>query len=249
MKKILHCLSSIHYGGTEMAIYNYLSAMDRSELDIHILVLYKADYPMAKDFEKLGCTVHYLTSKANSFFARPKELKQFFLAQKFDIVHINSMSASKYRYAKIAKKAGVKQVIYHSHGAGIDGIYKILHNLGKSKLNKWCDKKYACSQMAGEFMYNGEFEILNNAIDLEKFAFNEKERSQLRKQYNCEDKLVIGCVGRLTAVKNHKYLIEVAKALINKGEENFIFVLCGDGEIRNELMMQIENENLTKKFI
>ena len=74
-----------------------------------------------------------------------------------------------YSHVKIAKKAGVGKVIYHSHGAGIDGIYKILHNLSKPQLNKWCDVKYACSVMAGEFMYKGEFKLLNNAINLEKF--------------------------------------------------------------------------------
>ena len=74
-------------------------------------------------------------------------------------------------------------------------------------------------------------------------------RDELRKKYDCDDKIVIGCVGRLTPVKNHKYLIEIAKALISKGVNNFVFVLCGDGELKDELVDLISNENLTDKFI
>ena len=249
MKKILHCLSSLKFGGTELAIYNYLSSMDRTGLDIHILVLYNEEDTMAQEFLALGCTIHHLKSKANSFFARPKEFKDFLLNEKFDVVHVNSMSASKYRYAKIAKQAGVKKVIYHSHGAFMSGPYKILHNLSKSKVDKWTDLRFACSEMAGKFMYNASFTVLNNAINVQKFAFDQTARNELREKYQCQDKIVVGCVGRLTPIKNHTFLIKVAKKYCDLGHKDIVFVCCGAGELKSQLETQVTQLGLENNFI
>lgn len=249
MKKILQCVSTLNYGGTEMVVYNYLKAMDRSDLQIDVLVLYNGESRMEQDFVDLGCNIYRLKSKANSFFARPKELKEFFKNGNYDVVHIHSMSALKFRYASIAKKAGVKKVVYHSHSSDIDGVFKILHNLSKGQLNKWCDEKLACSDIGGKFMYKGDFKIFTNAIDLKRFAFNSEVRLQMRKKYNVDNKIVIGHVGRLNAVKNHKFLIAIAKTLKELGREDFVFVFCGDGDLKDSLKEEIAKENLTDKFI
>lgn len=249
MTKVLECVATLIYGGAETVLYNYLSSMDRSGMQIDILVLYGNENTMQNDFEKLGCRVFTLKSNAKSFFARPKELKQFFKDGKYDVVHIHTGTSLKYRYAKIAKKAGVGQVIYHSHTSKADGIFKYLHRVFKGRLNRWCDKKYACSSLAGEFMFSGDFEVVNNAITLEKFAFDALEREKIRAQYGIENKLVIGNVGRLIPSKNHAFLIKLAERLVQIGINDFVFLCLGDGELKEQLNEEIASKNLSDKFI
>ena len=249
MTKVLECVATLIYGGAETVLYNYLSSMDRSDLEIDILVLYSGENTMQKDFEKLGCRVFTLKSNPKSFFARPKELKQFIKNGEYDVVHLHTGTSLKYRYAKIAKKSGVSQVIYHSHTSKADGVFKYLHRIFKNKLNRWCDKKYACSRLAGEFMFSGDFEVVNNAISLNKFAFNQSERDNLRAKYGVENKLVIGNAGRLIPSKNHSFLIKLAERLVAIGINNFVFLCLGDGELKEQLGEEIASKNLSDKFI
>jgi len=85
----------------------------------------------------------------------------------------------------------------------------------------------ACTEHAGRWMFgNNEFDkgniyILNNAIDLEKFAYNEKVRKQKRKELGINDKtLVIGHIGRFVEQKNHRFLIDIFNELHKKEKDS-----------------------------
>ncbi len=48
--------------------------------------------------------------------------------------------------------------------------------------------------------------------------------------------VLVGIIGRLTAIKNHSMLLDTAKHLKDKGQiQQFRFVIVGDGELRNDL--------------
>lgn len=50
---------------------------------------------------------------------------------------------------------------------------------------------------------------MKNAICCEEYAYNEATRSKIRTQYQAEDKLVIGNVGRFSQQKNQMYLVDI----------------------------------------
>ena len=75
---------------------------------------------------------------------------------------------------------------------------------------KWCNCRYACSDAAGKWLYKGmPFSLISNGIDLEKFQYDPVVRERLRNEYDLEDKLVIGHVGRFCEEKNHKKILEM----------------------------------------
>lgn len=247
MKRVLHVLSTLEQGGTEAVVLNYFANVDRKNIIFDFLVIWGDKKGYYEDsLSAQGCKIFRLQNPPNKFFAHGKELIDFFRREKYDIVHIHSMSSLRYRVAKAAKKCGVNTVIFHSHTSSNDQ-HLFLHKLLKGRLNKWCDYKFACSDFAGKYMYNRKFDIVNNAIDVDKFSFNEHCRNELRKRYGLQDKLVIGNVGRLCDVKNQDFLIKLVPYL-KKYNKNFVIFCVGDGE-RRALLEALAAENGCSDYI
>jgi len=77
-------------------------------------------------------------------------------------------------------------------------------------------------------------------FDLDRFLGSEKEDrgDRLREELNIpKEAIVIGAVGRLTAIKNYKMFLEVAKEIKKKNPNVIVkFLIVGDGELKGELV-------------
>ena len=82
--------------------------------------------------------------------------------------------------------------------------------------------------------------IIQNGIEIEKYSNNQKEKFL--------EKNVIGFVGRLSEAKNPLFLVEIAKELLTRKEDSFLFYVVGDGELREKLENEIEKNNLQEYF-
>ena len=84
-----------------------------------------------------------------------------------------------------------------------------------------------------------QFEVIPLGLDLKPFANSGARRNHLRDELRAsEEDILIGIVGRLTEVKNHRMFLEVAqKHMENQDGEkpNLKFVVIGDGKLRSEL--------------
>lgn len=248
MKRILHVISTLEQGGTEAVVLNYFANIDKSQIMFDFLVIWGEKKGFYEDFLlSKGCKIFKMKNPPNKFSAHGKELKDFFKSNKYDIVHIHAMSALRYRVAKAAKKNGVNTVIYHSHSSS-NAKHLLFHKLLKKRINKWCDYKFACSNLAGKYMYCGAFDVINNAVDTQHFAFNENYRTELRKKLGLENSFVIGHVGRLCEVKNQQFLIKLAPYL-KIVKDNFVIFCVGEGDLRPYLQNFAEANGLKDKFI
>lgn len=83
-----------------------------------------------------------------------------------------------------AKKAGVPIRIAHSHNTSIDKDFKyILKQYFRKKVTKAANYYCACGQEAGEFLFPGkEFTFIPNAIEVDKFLYNEEVRDRKTKR-------------------------------------------------------------------
>lgn len=77
-------------------------------------------------------------------------------------------------------------------------------------------------------------------FDLSKFVNQENHNSSIRKRYlpyDSHNTLLVGIIGRLTPVKNHRMLLEAVRFLKDEGNVHFFkFLIVGDGELREDLM-------------
>ena len=81
-------------------------------------------------------------------------------------------------------------------------------------------------------------EVIYNPIDYKKILYKAEE------EIFSNDVFTIVTVGRLTPPKKMERVLQVAKVLKVKGYTNIKFQIIGDGELRNQLQRQIENEDL-----
>ena len=91
--------------------------------------------------------------------------------------------------------------------------------------------------------------ILPNAIDPERFKFNERARQEIRSRYGiAEDDFVIGHVGRFYPQKNHEFLIDVFNE-VHKQKSNAKLLLLGDGPLQEQIRQKTKSLGLVESVI
>ena len=114
-----------------------------------------------------------------------------------------------------------------------------------------------CSEHAGRWLFGdkeydkGNVYLLNNAIDIEKFKYDERLRANKREELGIDDDtLVIGHIGRFVEQKNHRFLIDIFNEIHQKNK-NSILLLVGQGPLMKEIKEKVEKLNLSRcvKFL
>lgn len=175
---------------------------------------------------------------------------------KYDVIHIQSGSIfTLLNVAKIAKKAGVKKVIVHSHCTGENNLkYKLIKTYSDLFIRKYVDVFMACSDFAAIWKFpkkiikSKHYYVANNGIDIQKFTYNSSTREEYRKNFKINDEIVLCNIGRFSLQKNHSFIVEIAKGLKDINF-NFKFILVGDGELKEKTINKIKEYDLEDKFI
>ena len=241
-------------GGIESFLMNVYRNLDTEKFDISILVSQNGTDTYDEEIRKLGGRKYITLEKTynspirrtlvnfSAFYNKVKQLDT-------DIIHINLSNAVGMIYGFLAKKAGIKNVIFHSHNTNIANHNKSIKMLGhiicKKIFERYGDYYLACSKTAAEFMYskkvnnNGNVKIIKNGINVDKFKFKIQDRKEIREQINAENKLVIGTIGRLSAQKNQVYLLDIFKEVYKKNK-NTMLLIIGDGESKESLKQKAQ---------
>ena len=241
-------------GGVESVVMNYYRNIDKSKVQFHFICDEDSTDIPYDEIEKLGGKV-IVVPPYQKLFKYQKELYKIFKENNYKIVHshINALSVFPLR---IAKKAGVPIRIAHSHSTSNKKEWK--KNLIKDVLRPfskiYANQFFACTEHAGKWLFGKkvlerkELNVINNAIDLKKFEFNEKIREDLRKELGIkEDTIVIGHIGRFMRQKNHEFLIDVFNELYKKNQ-NTVLILIGQGPLLNEIKQKVRNLNIEDKI-
>lgn len=240
-------------GGVESVVMNYYRHIDRNKIQFDFICDDDSTNIPYKEIEKLGGKV-ILIPPYQKLFKYHKELKKVLKEGNYKIVHshINTLSVFS---LFAAKSAGVPIRIAHSHSTTNKKEKK--KNLLKQVLRPF-SKVFAtdymcCSELAGRWQFgnkeydNGNVYLLNNAIDLDKFKYDEKVRKTKRKELNIDDDtLVIGHIGRFVPVKNHDFLLDIFEK-INIKHANSILLLAGQGPLEQKIKNKVKKLNLSKK--
>lgn len=140
-----------------------------------------------------------------------------------------------------AKRAGIPARIYHAHGQGLNLDYKIaLKWMCKKLLRFNMTHHFTCGLKAGEYYFgkevmdSGDYVLVRNAIDVDRFVFNPDVRKRLRSENGLEGKHVVGHVGRFMHQKNHAFLMDVFARIAGR-DEKAVLVLLGDGELQKKI--------------
>lgn len=238
-------------GGIESFMMNYFRNIDKNKVHIDFLVHGYGKGVYDDEILTAGSKIYHVSTKSKHPIRYQKELKELFREEHFDIIH-SHLDAMSGWILKIAKQCGIDVRIAHSHNTDhltTNPIKRMINEYVKKQIPKYATDMFACSQAAGEWLFgkNSKFEIVNNAIELERFQYNDKIRNYIRNKNNWADKFVIGHVGRFDYQKNQEYLIPVLKAVLrNKPNALLIFIGSGDTEA---MVRKLAIENKVEKRI
>lgn len=262
MKKILVFGMTENPGGIESVIINYYRKIDKNKFQFDFLTNAK-QIAYQEEIETLGGKIYNIISKRENYFKYKRDIKNFFEehSNEYDAIWMNVCNLNNIDYIKYAKKYGIKKRIIHAHNSKNMGesiklkLYNyILHSKNKKNIKKYATDYWTCSKSAGEFFYAIDirklktYKIINNAIDTQKYEYNENTRKIYRENLNCSNKLVIGNIGRLNFQKNQNFIIDIFDKL-NKDDDRYYLILVGQGEDEEKLKQKVKDLNLNNKVL
>ena len=210
--RVLQIMGIVESGGVEAVIMNYYRNIDKNKVQFDF-VMHKGGNPhYIAEVQSMGARVYEITPYSKNIFAFTYETYKIIKNGHYDIVHSNMNSLSGFPLFA-AWLAGARVRILHNHTTDTkaEALRTVLKRTLRPFAKLFANKYWACSKLAAEWMYGkqavnaGKVTIINNAIDLDKFAFNQEKRDILRKELGLEGKFVIGHVGRFMKQKNHEF--------------------------------------------
>jgi len=169
---------------------------------------------------------------------------------RFEYIHIHGNSYTVILEIIASKLANnSSKIIVHTHNT----------NANKKLFSKFLNfivfhlsyKRIACGNEAGLAMYGDRhFEVINNAIDIDRFKYNKNTRNYLRNKLKIGDSLLLGNIARFNSQKNQQFLINMmAYNKKVKKISNLKLLLIGDGPNQENLLGLINKYDLSKNII
>lgn len=240
--RVLHVIGKMDRGGAETLLMNLYRSIDRSKVQFDFLVHSpeKGDYD--DEIENLGGVVHHLVPFTASNLPRYRSACRSFFREhqgQYPIVHghIGSCAAI---YLSEAKRFG-SICIAHSHAqknplSPAELVFRMLSYPTRNV----ADYFFACSEQAGIDRYgkavvaSDKFRVLNNGIDVARYACTDAEHDAAKRAAGYDGNVVIGHVGRLTEIKNHRFLIDTF-CEFKATHPNALLFLVGRGPLEEQL--------------
>ena len=188
-------------------------------------------FPFNKYLDEKGIKrIVFPSLKVSNMMRYGRECREFYENNRIDVLHVhNPVTAFIHNY--YAKKHGVKVRIYHNHSSQFsDTILKSIRNRFLVFLAlRNATHRVSCGKLAGIKIFgNKSYQIVPNAIDINKYKFSLKYRKEIREEFHIEEhQKVVGMIGIINRFKNQNFLIEIAKKL---PDVTFLFV--GEGPDR-----------------
>lgn len=241
--RVLNVTTVFRAAGIESFIMNMYRNIDRTKVQFDFMVMRNDKEFYDDEIKLLGGNKYTISVTGKNTLLRiwkeSIELYKFLKTHSYDIMHVHYTTPLRAPYLLAAKCAGCKVRIYHSHSAEVSGKSKIkimIYNFYRKKITKWATNYFACSMAAAKWIYerkiidSGIVKVIHNGIDVKKFAFNEKERYEVRNDLKLDDNYVLIHTGRFLEQKNHAFVIDVFFELHKKNPKTKLLLL-GTGDL------------------
>lgn len=227
-------------GGAERQLALLAKGLKKEGHETHILLFYSGGH-FDSELSSHGIKIHYLEKKHRwdiiGFFLRLTSALQYI---KPDIIY-SFLDLPNILAILFKRFAGRPKIIWGIRAAGTemtnyDWLMQIIPWI-ESKLAHKPHTIIANSKAGQQWAINRKFpfnklHVIENGIEKEKFYFNAHERRLFRDHWVIdEQKILIGLVGRLDPVKDHKTFLFACEHLI-KNNHNIHIICTGTGSTK-----------------
>lgn len=232
--RILHIVQGMNIGGIETMLMNLYRNINRDKIQFDFILSCPQESEYENEIISLGGKIFRVTP-ISMIFPHKYLLdvnKIFKDNPSYQIVH-SHMNAVSALPLLVAKLNHIPVRICHAHTNGTAGFKGVFKRIIKYPLKYIANRYFACGKDAAAFLYGGWFfksqfcYIINNAINIHKYAYDLTARNKIREQNIINNKFVIGHVGRFDPVKNHIFILEIFK-IIHKSIPDAILLLVGN---------------------
>ena len=246
--RVLHVLNSLGSGGAESFIMSVYRNINRQEVQFDFLIRDDKNNILIDEIKQLGGEVFTHPEFPKKAIQNYVTLYGFMKNKHsdYEAVHVHANALLYVSPIILAKKFNIKHRILHSHNSRVangNGLYKLIHNSNKKRIKKYTTANFACADFAGKWMFNDGYTVINNAIDTEKFKFDEINRAEIRKEFHLEGKFVLGNIGRFVYQKNHDFLIDIFMEVRKQNPDAYL-LLVGDGELKAAVEDKVTKNDL-----
>lgn len=249
--RILCVFSRLDCGGAETMCMNLYRQIDRSKVQFDFIKHTPSIGAFEEEILALGGQIYeapqYVISNHISYQKWWSDHLQ--AHPEHQIVHGHFFTISPI-YFSVARKLN-RITIGHSHATEQQkkGLKTKLKKCIQKHTEEYSDYCFACGYDAGKWLFpHKEFTVLNNAVDTDRFAFNQLSREHLRTEFGLENAFLVGTIGRITPQKNPDGMVEIVKSICTK-RDDARFLWVGTGELEDEAKAQVRAEGLEEKVI
>ncbi len=240
-------------GGVETWLMQVMRHMDRTRFEFHFCCLSGRRGVYAEEIEELGGKVLPCPLSKN-LLQFNRRFDALLDSEQYQIVHSHVHGFSGYILWRASKKA-VRQRIAHSFTdpSQVDlslwrqGYEQAMHYMIRryATLGLGNSERSMISLFGEDWRNDPRWQLMYCGTDLARFQHatdSAEVRSWLQIPHNAP---VIGHVGRLSPVKNHHFILEIARALAQQRKDTW-FLLVGDGPLRTELECRAKELGLSQ---
>lgn len=253
--KVLHVIHSLVRGGLENGVVNLLNHLP-DDIEQSVACLDKRG-EMA-DRVRDGVPIHVLDRQRNDI-KLPFRLARLMKEIQPDVVHCRNWNAWLDTVAahRIAGRPGT--LVWSFHGFAGGAVWPTKRAMISRGLTRLTDQMFAvCHDSAQRYadfanVSADRFEVLYNGVDLARFTPHydvQGDQVEARRALGLDpDKVLVTTVASLTPVKDHASLLRAVAALAQSHGDRVQFLFLGDGPLRGELEVQIEQSGIEDRVL
>jgi glycosyltransferase involved in cell wall biosynthesis len=257
--KIVFLTRSFNYGGAERQLMVLAKALKRQGRDISVAVYYPSG-PLQKEFESVGIPVVSLKKSGRwDVLAFLLRLTKIIWKQQPDILHsylgtpniITVLLKPLFPKTKIVWGVRASNMDLNQY----DWLFKVSYWI-ESHLARFADLIIVNSNTGKAYAVKNGFpdekiEVIHNGIDTDYFQPNIEAGAKVRAEWGVKKKeKLIGIVGRLDPMKDHKTFLRAAAELaLVRDDVRFVCVGDGPPKYRHELHRLAEGLDLSNRLI
>ncbi len=256
--RILHVVGEMNRGGIETWLMHMLRAIDRNQFTMDFAVESEQQAEYDEEVLDLGAQLNRIGSRLSPGYAA-RFCRLIRQSGPYDIVHGHLNHYNGY-IMRLARWSGVPARISHSHTdtTARERAAGWKRRLGIRLLRKWITRYssqgLAASVPAAISMFGTQWaernlcRIMHCGVDLSPFG-QTYDRVRTRAELGIPDNAwVIGHVGRMVEVKNHRLIIDTFANLRSQAENAYL-LLVGDGPLMGDLTQQARELNVSDRVV
>lgn len=241
-KNILYFTRTMGLGGTENVILQLCELMNKDNKVIVCscggLNVDKLKKMNIKHYTIPDIEVKNLKVLVQTFKVLLKIIKE----EKIDIIHTHHRMAAFY----VSCLKFLKKFIFINTAHNIFLDKKILTKFSYKRSVLIAVGEHVKKNLCTFYGFNEqEIIVINNAV---KPLNNEIKNIKEIEEYKTQKKIIIANIGRISEQKGMIYFVKAAKILLEKNK-NLIFLIVGDGELKEELEEYIRKNNIQENVI